>query len=155
MGERRRSPGVDNQQTAASTSTSAYRRGLPPPQRSRTLPEPTALNSPPASSYFFTTQGNDNAEPQPIVADAGSHFAYSTTLRRQPYEMTSPTTAIQNFTQGNWQEALDPFSRGVTSRHSLDHPRPSQVPYPSKGPGTPQSAPETPSSKFSHSTIEV
>ena len=150
MGERRRSPGADNQQTAASSST--YMRGIYPPQRSRTLPEPGRSSSPPASSYFLTSQGGDNTEPQPIVADAGSHFAYSTTLRRHPYEMTSPTTAFQNITHGNWQGALEPFSR---SRHSLDHPRPSRVPYPSKDPGPQQDASETPSSKFSHSTMEV
>ena len=153
MGERRRSPGVDYQQTAASTS--AYMRGPPPPQRSTTLPEPTRYGTPPASSYFLTTQGGDNAEPQPIVADADSHFAYSTTLRRHHYELTSPTTAIQNFTHGNWQGALDSFSRGTSSRHSLDHPPPNRVPHSFKAPGTPQNTPETPSSKFSHSTIEV
>lgn len=154
-GERRRSPGVDHQQTAASTST--YVRGITPPQRSRTLPEPGRSGSPPASSYFFTTPGNDNAEPQPIVADAGSHFAYSTTLRRQPYEMTSPTMAIQNITHGNWQGALDSFSRGPPSRLSLDQTRLSRVSYPppSKDPRTQQDVTETPSSKFSYSTIEV
>jgi len=153
MGERRRSPGVDYQQNAASTS--AYMRGPPPPQRPTTLPEPTRYGTPPASSYFLATQEGDNAEPQPIVADAGSHFAYSTTLRRHHYELASPTTAIQNITHGNWQGALDSFSRGTSSRPSLDHPPPTRVPHPSKGPGTPQNAPETPSSKFSHSTIEV
>ena len=156
MGERRRSPGVDRQQTAASTST--YRRGTPPqrpPQRSRTLPEPIAHSPLPASSYFCTAQGDVNAEPQPIVADAGSHFAYSTTLRRQNYELTSPTAAIHNITHGNWQGALDSFSRGTSSRHSLDHPRPNRFPYPSKGSGISQDVPETPSSRFSHSTVEV
>ena len=144
MGERR----VDHQQTAASTST--YVRG-PPPQRSTTLPEPTRPGTPPASSYFLTTQGNDNAEPQPIVADAGSHFAYSTTLRRHHYELTNPTAAIHTITHGNWQGALDSLSR----RHSLDHPPPGEVSYTYKGLRTPQNAPETPSSKFSHSTVEV
>jgi hypothetical protein len=153
MGERRRSPGVDHQQTSASTST--YMRGIAPPQRSRTLSEPRLSDSLPASSYFFTTPGNDNAEPQPIMADAGSHFAYSTTLRRQHYEMTSPTMAIQNITHGNWQGALDSFSRGPPSRLSLDQPHPSRVPYSSKSTGPQQNAPETPSSKFSHSTVEV
>ena len=153
IGERRRSPGVDYQQTAASTST--YMRGPPPLQRSATLPEPTRCGTPPASSYFHTTQGGDNAEPQPIVADADSHFAYSTTLRRHHYDLTSPTAAIQNFTHGNWQGALDSFSRGTSSRHSLDHPPPSRVPHPSKDLGTQRGAPETPSSKFSHSTVEV
>ena len=152
MGERRRSPGIDSQQTAASTST--YVRGPPQPQRSTTLSDPTRHNTPPASSYFLTTQGGDNSEPQPIVADAGSHFAYSTTLRRPHYELTSPT-AIQNITHGDWQGALDSFSRGTSSGPSLDHPRLNGVPHPSKGPGTQQNAPETPSSKFSYSTIEV
>ena len=153
MGERRRSPGVDHQQTAASTST--YRRGITPPQRSRTLPEPRRSDSLPASSYFLTTQGNDNTEPRPIVADAGSHFAYSTTLRRQNYELASPTMAIHNISHGNWQGALDSFSRGPTSRLSLDQPRPTRVPYPSKDTGAQHDVPETQSSKFSHSTIEV
>lgn len=152
MGERRRSPGVDHQQTAASTST--YVRGITPPRRSRTLPEPGQSSSLPASSYFLTTQGNDNTEPQPIMADVGSHFAYSTTLRRQNYELTGPT-AIQNITHGNWQGAFDSFSRGPSSRLSLDQPRPNRVPYPSKGTEAQKDAPETPSSKFSHSTIEV
>ena len=152
-GERRRSPGVEHQRTAASTSTSV--RGITPPQRSRTLPEHGRHSSLPASSYFITTQGNDNAEPQPITADTGSHFAYSTTLRRQHYELTSPTTTIQNITHGNWQGALDSFSRGPSSRLSLDQPRQSRVPYLSKDRGTPRNVPETPSSKFSHSTIEV
>jgi len=153
MGERRRSPGVDYQHTAASTST--YVRGTPPPQRSTTVPEPTRYGTPPASSYFLTTQGSDNAEPQPIVADAGSHFAYSTTLRRHNYELTNPRAAIQNISHGNWQGALDSFSRGTSSRPSLDQPHPNHVPHSSKGPGTQQNTPETPSSKFSHSTIEV
>jgi len=153
IGERRRSPGVDYQQSAASTS--AYMRGPPPPQRSTTLSEPTRYGTPPASSYFLATQGGDNAEPQPIVADAGSHFAYSTTLRRHHYELASPTTAIRDITHGNWQGALDSFSRGTSSRPSLDHPPPNRVPHPSKGSGTLQNTPETPSSKFSHSTIEV
>jgi len=150
MGERRRSPGVDSPQTSASTSVTV--RGSLPPQRSATLPDPTRSNTPPASTYFLTTQGNDNSEPQPIVADAGSHFAYSTTLRRHHYGLTSPTTAIQNITQGDWQGALDSFSRGAPSRPSLDHPRPNRLP---EGPGTQQNAPDTPSSKFSHSTVEV
>jgi len=153
MGERRRSPGVDYQHTAASTSTCV--RGTPPPQRSTTVPEPTRYDTPPASSYFLTTQGGDNAEPQAIVADAGSHFAYSTTLRRHNYELTNPRTTIQSITHGNWQGALDSFSRGSSSRPSLDHPHPNRVSHPSKGPATQQNAPETPSSKFSHSTIEV
>ena len=153
IGERRRSPGIDSQQTAASTST--YMRGPPLPQRSTTLPSPTRYGTPPASSYFLTTQGNDNSEPQPIVADAGSHFAYSTTLRRPHYELTSPTTAIQSITHGDWQGALDSFSRGASSRMSLDHPRPNGAPDLFKGLGTQQNAPETPSSKFSHSTVEV
>ena len=153
LGERRRSPGVDSQQTAASTSTSV--RGPLPPQRSTTLPNPTRYGTPPASSYFLTTQGGDNSEPQPIVADAGSHFAYSTTLRRPHYELTSPTTAIQNIAHGDWQGALDSFSRGAPSRPSLDHPRPNGAPNPLKGLGIQQNTPETPSSKFSHSTIEV
>ena len=153
MGERRRSPEADHPETAASTST--YMRGPAPPPRSSTLPEPPRPRTPPASSYFRTTQGSDNAEPQPLVADADSHFAYSTTLRRHHYELTNPTSAIQNITHGNWQGALDSFSRGTSSRHSLDHPPSNRIPYPSKGPGTPQSAPETPSSKFSYSTIEV
>lgn len=153
MGERRPLPGMDSQQTAASTST--HVRGSSLPQRSTTLPVPTRQRTPPASSYFRTSQGNDNSEPQPIVADAGSHFAYSTTLRRHHYELTSPTTAIQNITHGDWQGALDSFSRGTQSRHSLDRTRQSGAAYPSKGLGTPQNAPDTPSSKFSHSTIEV
>lgn len=150
-GERRRSPGVDHQQTAASTST--YMRGPPPPLLSATLPTPTRYGTPPASSYFLTTQGSDNAEPRPIVADAGSHFAYSTTLRRPHYELTSPT--LQNITHGNWQGALDSFSRGTSSRASLDRAPQISTLYPSKGPGTPQNAQETPSSRFSRSTIEV
>ena len=153
MGERRRSPGVDHQQTAASTST--YTRGPPPPQRSFTLPDPVRHGTPPASSYFHTTQGSDNAEPQPIVADTDSHFAYSTTLRRHQYELTSPTVAIQSFAHGNWQGVRDSLPRGALHRHSLDHPRPNGLSIPSKGSGTQQDAPETPSSKFSHSTVEV
>jgi len=153
MGERRRSPGVDSPQTSASTSTNV--RGSLLPQRSATLPDPTRSNTPPASAYFLTTQGGDNSEPQPIVADAGSHFAYSTTLRRHQYGLTSPTTTIQNITHGDWQGALDSLSRGAPSRHSLDHPRPNRVPSLPEGPGTQRNAPDTPSSKFSHSTVEV
>jgi len=153
MGERRRSPGVDSPKTANSTSTSV--RGSHPPPRSATLPDPTRHSTPPASAYFLTTQGDDNSEPQPIVADAGSHFAYSTTLRRHQYELTSPTTTIQNITHGDWQGALDSLSRGASSRPSLDHLRPNRVPHTPGGPGTQQNAPDTPSSKFSHSTIEV
>ena len=88
-----------------------------PPQWLTTLPEPTRPGTPPVSSYFLTTQWNDNTEPQPIVADAGSHFTHSTTLRRHHYELTNPTAAIHTVTHGNWQGALDSFSR----RHSV-HP---------------------------------
>lgn len=144
--ERRRSPSADHHQTAASTST--YVRGIYPPQRPRT--QNGRSNSLPASSYFLATQGDDDSEPQPIMADAESHFAYSTTLRRQRYnyELTSPTSAIQK----NWQGALDSFSR---QRQSLDQQRPSRVPYLSNVSETQKSAPGTPSSKFSHSTVEV
>ena len=151
MGERRRSPGIDSPPHAAST-TSTNVRGSHPPQRSTTLPDPPRSDTPPASAYFLTKQGDDNSEPQPIVADAGSHFAYSTTLRRHQYPLTSPSSAIQNITQGDWQGALDSLSRGASS---LDRTRPNRVPNTPEGPGTQRNAPDTPSSKFSHSTIEV
>ncbi|KAH9914676.1 calcium-transporting ATPase [Fomitopsis serialis] len=39
-------------------------------------------SSPPASTYFTPYDGTHHGEPQPTTADAGAHFAYSTTLRR-------------------------------------------------------------------------
>lgn len=133
-GDRRRSPS----RNPASSST-----------RPQTYPPPRNTDSPPASAYFATTYGGDNTEPRAIFPDSDSHFAYSTTLRRHPQEVTNTTIpAFQNLAQGNWQKAYDTIAQGPFSRqepngnaHANGHPQ--------------HASADTPSAKFSQSTIEV
>jgi Ca2+-transporting ATPase len=48
--------------------------------------------SPPASAYFPLLSADSNARLRPMP-DAEAHFAYSTTLRRHPTELTMASTA--------------------------------------------------------------
>ena len=83
--ERKRSPVRDpalvpnSSYSTASTSSSSFGRHTAN-IRSATLPPPRT-ESPPASAYFTQFSVDDTYEPHPS-ADATSHFAYSTTLRR-------------------------------------------------------------------------
>lgn len=72
-------PGPEASFSTASSSSAAYARHT---FRSNTLPPPRTTSSPPASAYFTQFATDDSHVLEPTVADADSHFAYSTTLRR-------------------------------------------------------------------------
>ncbi|KAL0569574.1 High affinity Ca2+/Mn2+ P-type ATPase-like protein [Marasmius crinis-equi] len=96
--------------------------------------------SPPASAYF--QNGQENLTP---TADAGSHFAYSTTLRRHHVE-DSAEVLLAHEAQGLWDKVLGWFngtgeqkSQDVEERIPLQHRKREQ---------------DTPSAKFAHTSIE-
>jgi P-type Ca2+ transporter type 2C len=78
-----------NLDTYATTSTSASLRRGPTTSNQRQ----NAYSAPPASAYFSPTNGDNDAVPKP-TPDAPAHFAYSSTLRRNPEEhILSPHSA--------------------------------------------------------------
>ncbi|KAG7093836.1 hypothetical protein E1B28_007475 [Marasmius oreades] len=94
--------------------------------------------SPPASAYF--EHGEQNLTPR---ADAGSHFAYSTTLRRHHVE-ESAEVKIAHEAQGLWQQVLSWFNEGP--KHKEVEQRESVVGM--------QNEKNTVSAKFAHISVE-
>lgn len=89
MSSQRRTIYTESPYGASSSSTSSattpgLRRG---PQNASSIRQTSAGVQPnhPASMYFSTATGDDNAPPM-AMADAPAHFAYSSTLRRNPEE---------------------------------------------------------------------
>lgn len=123
---------------AASSSSSSY---YPPPPRSDT---------PPASSYFpllAADQNGDSAGLRPIP-DAGSHFAYSTTLRRHHPE-GNPAEELVHVVEA---EAVSLWAKVVS--HITGQPTPVQ-----EDEETPHRQAEanrnTASARFAHCSAEV
>ena len=78
--------------SSSSSATNRYRT----PQSSSSIRQTAAGAQPnyPASMYFSTAAGDDKAPPM-AKADAPAHFAYSSTLRRNPEEhMLSPQNIL-------------------------------------------------------------
>ena len=121
-GDRRRaSRGLSINTPLAGSSSSTYIR-QPQPHHAQTYPPPEqSTGLPPASTYFVTSSGEDNTEPQPLYPDASSHFAYSTTLRRHHPDLSPTGPAFQNVAQGNWQKAFSAFAGGSASRTEAEH----------------------------------
>ncbi|KAL0955624.1 hypothetical protein HGRIS_001857 [Hohenbuehelia grisea] len=109
--------------------------------------------SPPASSYFPLLSAGDNAHLQP-TADAESHFAYSTTLRRHRADSTLATpadiaSAVEAEATSLWKRALTWITGNPPSAQyeMVENGRAS----PSKGREPPR---DTVSARFAHSSIE-
>ena len=73
--------------------------------------------SPPASAYFPLLSADSNARLRPMP-DAEAHFAYSTTLRRHPTELTMASTAqaVNAEASGLWSR----FVSAITGQRQKD-----------------------------------
>ena len=111
--------------------------------------------SPPASAYFPLLSADTNARFRP-TADAESHFAYSTTLRRHQSEgasaLKSPTVfaaAVNAEAFSLWRRVLNT----ITGQQNKDYQR---VENGSRTPSVSTDvAKDTASSKFAHCTVNV
>lgn len=81
MGERKKRASLTSIPLTPIASSSSYHHHTQP-----------RSESPPASAYFPLLSADSNARLRP-VPDAEAHFAYSTTLRRHPAELTMASTA--------------------------------------------------------------
>lgn len=144
--------------TAASSSSARSRHGFT--NRSATLP-PQRPDSPPASAYFSDFAGDDTRPPQP-TPDAGSHFAYSTTLRRHhpegplAFPQTPHGAALPTFDQlrsvvaeegpsGLWDKITTTVKSYISSEpHDYE-----QLPT------RREESKDTPSARFAHCSAEV
>ena len=137
--ERKRSGHALSPQASSSSSSFRHNMTQRPP-------------SPPASTYFpLLSADTDNVQLRP-VADAESHFAYSTTLRRHNVEgsLTSPTeiaAAVNAEASSLWSRALGHITGQPES--SLESRRGSPVP-PQR-----QETKDTLSARFAHTSIQV
>ncbi|KAK7691917.1 hypothetical protein QCA50_005322 [Cerrena zonata] len=159
--ERKRSPAQDigngyhgmtevSFTTASSSTPASARRTYP---RSPTYP-PMRSSSPPASAYFSHFTGDHHGEPVPTTPDAGSHFAYSTTLRRHHVEQAlghPPTlgelrsVVAEEGPSGLWERVMQTV-RGLFSQEDSkgEYERlPSQ-----------KETKDTPSARFAHCSID-
>ena len=109
--------------------------------------------SPPASAYFPLLSADTDARFRP-TADAESHFAYSTTLRRHQSEgaaaMKSPAVfaaAVNAEAYSLWRRAVNV----VTGQQSNDYQR---VENGTPGVSTDE-AKDTASAKFAHCAVDV
>lgn len=166
-GDRKRSPPGDLYQTpnsyaSASSSSAAYARHTFT-NRSSTLPPPPRTNSsPPASAYFTHFANDDTHVLEPTSADATSHFAYSTTLRRHypegplGFPQTPRGAALPNFgelrTVVAEEGAAGLFQRTVQSIKSLFSG--AEQDY-ERLPVHKEEAKDTPSARFAHCSVEV
>lgn len=162
--ERKRSPARDLSVipgpsfTTASSSSSAFVRHTVN-NRSATLPPPPRSGSPPASAYFTQFSVDDTYEPRP-TADATSHFAYSTTLRRhhpEGFPQGPNGTVLPTFNEirsvvaeegptGLWQRTVQTFRSYFPSGATEDYER-----LPSRR----EEHKDTPSARFAHYSIDV
>ncbi|KAL0057833.1 High affinity Ca2+/Mn2+ P-type ATPase-like protein [Marasmius tenuissimus] len=95
--------------------------------------------SPPASAYF--QNGQESMTP---TADAGSHFAYSTTLRRHNVE-ESTEVILAHEAQGLWQRILGWFNGDGDAKKDVEE----RLPLQSR-----KREQDTPSAKFAHTSVE-
>jgi len=107
----------------------------------------TRPSTPPASTYFTTFDDNDQ-EPIP-TANAQSHFAYSTTLRRHPTELTSPNA--QHF----HLPPVEGFVNQVLGAVGGERWQRDIEAEPLRNGGPPSHSEGTSSSRFAHLSIEV
>jgi Ca2+-transporting ATPase len=109
--------------------------------------------SPPASAYFPLLSAGTDARFRP-TADAESHFAYSTTLRRHQSEGAAALKSPAVFAAAVNAEAFSLWRRAinlVTGQRNHDYQRVEN--------GTPDvsthEAKDTASAKFAHSAVDV
>ncbi|KAF7294027.1 Calcium-transporting ATPase 1 [Mycena kentingensis (nom. inval.)] len=123
-------------QPAPSSSTSSFTRNA------YAMPDQTRSASPPASTYFPQLSSEGSARLRP-TADAESHFAYSTTLRRHHAEQLSPTDFASTEVSNLWTRAMNV----VAGRPEEDaRGTPTQVPK--------AEAKDTMSARFAHSSVD-
>ncbi|KAJ7496607.1 Ca-transporting ATPase [Mycena latifolia] len=136
--ERKRPPSA----TAASTSSSFARHTFAMHDQPRSA-------SPPASTYFPLLSGDSGARLRP-TADAESHFAYSTTLRRHqvdglPLSPTELASAVNAEASSLWSRALSVVT-GQPPETSVEDGRTT--------PPAKQEVRDTMSARFAHCSIE-
>ncbi|KAJ7099347.1 Ca-transporting ATPase [Mycena belliarum] len=139
MGYERKRPLTN---TAASTSSSFARHTF-------AMHDPPRSASPPASTYFPLLSGDSGARLRP-TADAESHFAYSTTLRRHqgdglPLSPTDFASAVNAEASSLWSRALSVVT-GQPPETSVEDGRAT--------PPAKQEVRDTMSARFAHCSIE-
>jgi Ca2+-transporting ATPase len=154
-------------------SSSAYYRPQPPTTTSgnaTTSGPPTnpRTASPPASTYFplISADANDRFRP---TADAESHFAYSTTLRRHHSDgaaLTSPhhfAVAFEAEATSLWKRAILTITGQPDRDAGLEDGLPTTASVPTRPQQTPRPVgglqkeenKDTISSRFAHYSVEV
>ena len=134
----------------ATSSASNYRVGGSPTVYNATHPRSA---SPPASAYFPLLSADTDARFRP-TADAESHFAYSTTLRRHPSEGAAALTSPAGFAAAVNAEAVGLWRRTInviTGQRNNDYQR---VENGTAGVSTGDTK-ETASGKFAHCAVNV
>ena len=134
----------------ATSSASDYRVSGSPTAYNTTHPRSP---SPPASAYFPLLSADSDARFRP-VADAESHFAYSTTLRRHQSEGAAALKSPAVFAAAVNAEACSLWRRAVnviTGQQNNDYQR---VENGTAGIGTDE-VKDTASAKFAHSAVDV
>lgn len=134
----------------ATSSASDYRVSTSPTVYNTTHPRSP---SPPASAYFPLLSADTEARFRP-TADAESHFAYSTTLRRHQSEGAAALKSPAVFAAAVNAEAFSLWTRAVnavTGRQDNEYQRVEN--------GTPgistEVSKDTASAKFAHCTVDV
>jgi P-type Ca2+ transporter type 2C len=105
---------------------------------------PVRSESPPASTYFPDLSEDPDGEPLP-TADADSHFAYSTTLRRHHRERSM---SMEAEVQSLWQK----FLRHVSGQDQYERLESGPADVSSVGP---EERKDTLNARFAHCTVEV
>ncbi|KAJ6488267.1 Ca-transporting ATPase [Mycena vitilis] len=140
MGYERKRPLQAN--TAASSSSSFARHTF-------AMHDPPRSASPPASTYFPLLSGDSGARLRP-TADAESHFAYSTTLRRHnadglPLSPVEIASAVNAEASSLWSRAVSVVT-GQPLEMSVEDGRATPPPM--------QEVRDTMSARFAHCSIE-
>ncbi|KAJ6623934.1 hypothetical protein B0H10DRAFT_2162271 [Mycena sp. CBHHK59/15] len=141
MGYERKRPLPAN--TGASSTSSSFAR------HAFAMHDPPRAASPPASTYFPLLSGDTGARLRP-TADAESHFAYSTTLRRHqadglPLSPTEIASAVNAEASSLWSRAVSAVS-GQPPEMSAEDGRSTRPPK--------QEVHDTMSARFAHCSIE-
>lgn len=142
MGERKKRASLSSIPLTPLASSSSYHHH--PPIRSA---------SPPASAYFplLSEENNNTARLRPIP-DAEAHFAYSTTLRRHPTELSLASTA-----QAVNAEASSVWSRfvsAITGRQEREDKEWAENGH-ANGASQSEAKQDTASARFAHCSVEV
>ncbi|KAJ7478603.1 Ca-transporting ATPase [Mycena galericulata] len=128
--------------TAASSSSSFARHTF-------AMHDPPRAASPPASTYFPLLSGDSGARLRP-TADAESHFAYSTTLRRHhpdgsPLSPTNLAHAVNTEASSLWARAVGAVT-GEIPETNVENGRVTPPPT--------QEVRDTMSARFAHTSVE-